>query len=310
MTNDARPMSTHVEAVVHARAARLSGELAWKHVRSEFTQDVPTVLATLEPGGPYTWTLPNNELHPRRLGLSTTARRPSRRSAAMYEDMRNFVEVVDWEATTEIRSRVVHDHPRRLEVCATSSSDEYLELESITMFPVGARGHPRRGADRRPRRRPGEPLARGPRLRRATCRCRGSAQEVLGPAQHDARRPSATDDVDGDPRRRCDRTSPRRSGATSADEYTRAQRPAVPSELAAYYRGAVRPLPDRRGRASSIASAESWFLFSEVHWVVEHRGGDRAGEVVEFCTADMAPIDPDGKFWVRTGAGTDPVPVG
>jgi hypothetical protein len=53
---------------------------------------------------------------------------------------------------------------------------------------------------------------------------------------------------------------------------------------------------------------ESWYVFAELHWTVEHRSGERAGELVEFCTADIAPIDADGKFWVRTGAGTNPVP--
>jgi hypothetical protein len=54
---------------------------------------------------------------------------------------------------------------------------------------------------------------------------------------------------------------------------------------------------------------ESWYIFSELHWIVEHRGGERQGEVVEFCTADVAPIDAEGRFWVRTGAGTDPMPT-
>ena len=52
--------------------------------------------------------------------------------------------------------------------------------------------------------------------------------------------------------------------------------------------------------------AESWFQFAELHWTVEHRQGERADEVVEFCTANLAPIDPDGKFWVLTGAGDEP----
>jgi hypothetical protein len=33
-------------------------------------------------------------------------------------------------------------------------------------------------------------------------------------------------------------------------------------------------------------------------------GGKRTGQSMSHY------IDPDGKFWVRTGAGTDPVPVG
>jgi hypothetical protein len=81
-----------------------------------------------------------------------------------------------------------------------------------------------------------------------------------------------------------------------------------PGELAAYYEALFERFRIRQVELVNRI-AESWFLFSETHWVVEHRAGDRAGEVVEFCTADMAPIDPNGKFWVRTGAGTDPVTV-
>jgi hypothetical protein len=82
-----------------------------------------------------------------------------------------------------------------------------------------------------------------------------------------------------------------------------------PGELAAYSRALVERFTIRELDIVNRI-AESWFLFSEVHWTVEHRTGERAGEVVEFCTADLAPIDPNGLFWVRTGAGTDPLPVG
>ena len=67
-TQRIHPMATnltvHYEAVQHARAAAKCGALSWNHVRAEWTQDVPSTLATLEPGGPYTWTLPNNKSFP------------------------------------------------------------------------------------------------------------------------------------------------------------------------------------------------------------------------------------------------------
>jgi hypothetical protein len=49
---------------------------------------------------------------------------------------------------------------------------------------------------------------------------------------------------------------------------------------------------------------ESWYVFAELHWLVEERSSGRS---LEFCTAETSPLDPDGKFWVRTGAGTDPI---
>jgi hypothetical protein len=52
--------------------------------------------------------------------------------------------------------------------------------------------------------------------------------------------------------------------------------------------------------------AESWYVFAELHWKVEERA---SGRRLEFCTADLNSIDADRKYWVRTGAGTDPVPL-
>jgi hypothetical protein len=51
--------------------------------------------------------------------------------------------------------------------------------------------------------------------------------------------------------------------------------------------------------------AEVWYVFAELHWIVKEREG--AGRTLEFCTGEMAPLDADGKYIVRNGAGTDPV---
>jgi len=50
--------------------------------------------------------------------------------------------------------------------------------------------------------------------------------------------------------------------------------------------------------------AETWYVFAELHWRVEDR---HSGCKLEFCTADLNSIDSDRKYWVRTGAGTNPV---
>ena len=49
---------------------------------------------------------------------------------------------------------------------------------------------------------------------------------------------------------------------------------------------------------------DTWYFFAELHWIVEERDTGRGRE---FCTADLTSIDADRKYWVRTGAGTDPV---
>jgi hypothetical protein len=50
---------------------------------------------------------------------------------------------------------------------------------------------------------------------------------------------------------------------------------------------------------------ERWFDFGELHWLVQERGGARRS--LEFCTAEIAPFDAEGRYWIRTGAGTDPI---
>ena len=82
----------------------------------------------------------------------------------------------------------------------------------------------------------------------------------------------------------------------------------------------------RRGRRPTTASlferfdfkelrlvnrvVESWFVFAELHWVV---GAPRRAPSEARCSSSAPrtsrPIDADGRFWVRTGVGTDPVPT-
>jgi hypothetical protein len=303
MSSDLRSLSMHEEAVRHAHWAVKSGDLAWRHVRSEFTQDVPTVLDTLQTGGPYTWTLPNNGFIPGSDDLQYYSATTLDEIRATYENMRNFVEVWDWVATTEIRGgwyTITHGVSKLRDVV----KDEHLSLESITMFPVGTDGILGEvqigdlGVARENRwpevpSEPGEvplPIKRLEVL---------NLHEALVAALR-------AEDVDGIlATMRADVATAIRSYVT--DEYTVVNAKG-PDELADYYRALF-----ARFKINGIELvnriAESWFLFAELHWVVEHREGERAGEVVEFCTADLSPIDPDGKFWVRTGAGTDPVPV-
>lgn len=137
--SEATEISLAEEAVIHGRLSVRAGELSWAHSRAEYTQDVPTILATLEPGGPYTWTLPNNKFIPGGADLQYYSGTTLEEIRIVYEDMRNYVEVLNWEATTEIRSgwyMMSHGVSKLRDV----ARDEFLELESITMFPVGRHG--------------------------------------------------------------------------------------------------------------------------------------------------------------------------
>ncbi|CAN0342193.1 unnamed protein product, partial [Phaeothamnion confervicola] len=139
LSTDVNALSLHEEAVIHARMSVRAGELSWAHSQSEYTQDVDLILATLEPGGPYTWTLPNNKFIPGGADLQYYSGTTLEEIRQVYVDMRNYVEVLNWEATTEIRSgwyMMSHGVSKLRDVVR----DEFLELESITMFPVGKTG--------------------------------------------------------------------------------------------------------------------------------------------------------------------------
>lgn len=289
------------EAVDHARAAVRSGEMAWAHIESEFTQDVDTVMATLEPDGPWTWTLPNNGFIPSSPDLQYFSATTLEEIRDVYVNMRNYVEVWEWLATTEIRAgwyTVTHGVSKLRDVV----KDEYVQLESITMFPVGAEGILGEvqigdlGVARENRwdavaTSPGEvPL---PLKRLDTLGLHTRLVEAIKAEDPDAILATMRADV-----------------ATAIRSYLQDEYVVLNAKGSAELRDYYVALFERfKVRDLQVVTrvAESWFVFAELHWTVEHRSGERAGEVVEFCTADIAPVDPDGVFWVRTGAGTDPI---
>jgi hypothetical protein len=296
--------SIHEEAVAHARLAVRSGAIAWRHIESEYTQDVDTIMATVEPDGPWTWTLPNNGFIPRDDdSLQYYSGTTLSEIRATYENMRKYVEVWEWVATTELRGgwyTVTHGVSKLRNV----QTDEHVQLESITMFPVGRSGILGEvqigdlGVSRENRwpevpTRPGEvPLPQN------RLHALGLHNQFL-----DALRGA---DVPGI-------LATMRPDVATADRDYRSDQYTVftakgPQSLAAYYEELFGRL---RIMDVQIVNriAESWFVFAELYWTAERRTGERAGEIIEFCTADIAPIDPEGKFWVRTGSGTDPIAV-
>jgi hypothetical protein len=305
VSGDATSSDIHAEAVAHARLAERSGAIAWRHIQSEYTQDVDQIMATVEQAGPWTWTLPNNGFIPRDDdSLQYYSATSLEEIRATYENMRKYVQVWEWVATTELRGgwyTVTHGVSKLRNV----QTEENVQLESITMFPVGATGILGEvqigdlGVARENRwdevpSQPGEVPLPMKRLHAL-----GLHNQFL-----DALR---AEDVAGI------LATMRPDVATADRDYTSDEYTVVtakgPQELAAYYQALFARL---RIRDVQIVNriAESWFVFAELYWTAEHRTGERAGEVVEFCTADIAPVDPAGRFWVRTGSGTDPLPAG
>jgi hypothetical protein len=302
----------HRAAVVHAALTRRAAELGWGHLQSEYSQDIPTVLATIEQNGPWTWTLPNSlptsdgaaeydgDQQPD-TGLHYISATDMDQIREQYESMRDTVELWDWLSMTELRG-AWYMVTQGVAMLRDVNSGDSFQLESATLFPVGEDGilgEVQIGnlANERVNRWPEVPTHPG----EIPLPMKRVHATVLHTRLVDALR---AEDVDGIV------ATMRPDVATAIRDYTTdpytVSNTVGRDELAGYYRRLF-----ERYRVREIQTVnrlvESWYVFSELHWTLEHRTGRRAGELIEFCTADLLPIDAEGTFWVRTGAGTDPV---
>ena len=307
-------------AVDHAKAAARASYLSWRHLRSEYVQDIDTVLATIETDGPWTWTLPGDAMAatptdgggddddetlapltvPNEV-LTYVSATNMNEIRQQYVEMRKTVELWDWISMTDIRSSwytLTHGVGSLTEKPLNTE----FQVESVTLFPIGVNGilgEVQIGAlaNERINRWPETPSKNNkmpmPAKRLQATLLHNEFMDALR-AQDVARilatmRPNVATAI--------------RSYLT--DEYTVVNAEGS-SELGAYYEALFERFNVKEIRLVNRV-VESWFIFAELHWIMEYRSGERAGNVVEFCTADVAPIDPEGKFWVRTGAGTSPV---
>ena len=122
------------DAVLHARAAGKAADLAWAHLFSEYTQDIPKVLATLATDSPLAWTLPDESAESGPLRYLSAVTIDEIR--AEYEKLREFVEIWDFQAFNEIRNNwyiVTHG----VVTTRWKETGEESRGETVTMFPVG-----------------------------------------------------------------------------------------------------------------------------------------------------------------------------
>jgi hypothetical protein len=297
--------------VDHAKLAARAAYLGWRHLRSEYSQDIDTVLATIETNGPWTWTLPMGAMASAETGADGAGVEVLRYVSAtnmaeireQYVSMREQVELWDWISMTDLRSSwymVTHG----VGTLTQKPDNNEFQVESVTMFPIGADGilgEVQIGAIANERHNrwpevpsPGVDVPLPQKRLEAT---------ILHNEFMDAIRAEDVDRIVA---------TMRPNVATAIRSYLHDPYEVVNAEgatqLAAYYRSLFERFEVRELRLVNRV-VESWFVFAELHWIVAHRAGERGGELVEFCTADIAPIDSDGKFWVRTGAGTNPVRI-
>jgi len=281
-------------AVRNAHAAENCANLAWAHLESEYTQDIDKVLATLATDAPLAWTLPNMFSEDGGLTYLTGQDIPEIRQ--QYENLRQFVQIWDWQAILEIRqSWYMLTHG----VVTTKAIDtgETSRMESVTMFPIGADGilGELQIGDvgvQRENRWPEVPQGKDdiplPQKRLEALSLHNTYLAALRSEDVDALVAAHRSDC-----------------AATIRDYTLDQSRLLNATGADGLRNYFESLFQRyRVRDVRLVNRvlESWYVFAELHWLVEERSSGRS---FEFCTAETSPLDPDGKFWVRTGAGTD-----
>jgi hypothetical protein len=298
-TDLAATASMHEEAVAHARRASAAAAFAWEHLRAEYTQDIEQVLDTLATDAPLSWTLASvvDEDDGSATYLAGTTLEEIR---AQYQGMRTFVEIHGWDALVEIRESW-YTLTQGVVTLKMVETGEFTRSETVTMFPIGDDGIL------------GEVQIGGVGVRREVTADPEAAAEVSDETQrrldalkgHDAyieafRSEDVATIVDAN----------RANGASAIRNYLTDESTVLNVEGAAALGDYYASLFERyRVKDVQLVNriAESWYVFAELHWAVEERGG--AGRTFEFCTAETAPLDADGRYWVRTGCGTDPVEV-
>jgi hypothetical protein len=286
--------SIHEEAVRHALMAEQAAHFTWTHLEAEYTQDIEKVLATLATAEPLTWTLP--ELVGDDGAATYLAGTDYQQIHDQYHSLREFVEIHDWRALVEIRqSWYVMTHG--VVTLKLKATGEYTRSQTVTMFPTGRDGilgEVQIGAVNR--RVP--PDSTDPDFWVAKDR-------LAALAAHDAYVGALrSGDVDAIV------AANRPNGAAAIRNYLTDESTVLNVDSAAELGEYFRAFYDRYAvRDIQLVNrvAESWYVFAELHWIVEEQFGER--RTLHFCTAETSPLDDEGRYWVRTGSGTDPVVV-
>ena len=291
--NTAPAQSMHEEAVAHAHMAERSGSLTWTHIHAEFTQDVHQIAATLAVDAPLAWTLAregDSEGSWRFLTGTTVDE-----IRGQYETLREAIEIHGWTALVEIRQgwyTLTHGVVTLKQV----ASGLMTQSETVALFPVGhdgILGELQIGTvGRRPDgRTPSDDGQQPPHARLAAL----SSHD----AYIDALRAENVDDIVA-------AHSP--MGAVAIRNYLTDESSLLnTTDIEAVRRYFAELFRRYRVRGIQLVNrvAEAWYVFAELHWIVQERAA--GGHTLEFCTAEISPLDPEGKYWIRTGAGTDPV---
>jgi hypothetical protein len=283
-----RTSDRDVEAVRRAESSVRSGRFGLAHIESEYLLDIPTVIGTLISEGPWTWAQPRPGTESPEYVLAATLSEIE----AAYEDQRTRVELLKFTSMTQKRTEWYAMTHGSAELTAVGTGDA-ISHEAVVLFPIGddgIRGEMQVGhfghqaAALRPT---------GTRARLEVCELHDRYVDVLRTQDFEKLRDLCRDDI-----------------GLAIRDYTRDDGSMIQisgvDALIEHYNAIV-----EQYTISDIQVVEriieSWYVFAELLWTVSPINGPNAGEIVQFCTADLAPIDLDCKFWIRTGYGTNPV---
>ena len=286
--------SLHEEAVAHAVLAARSGDLMWRHIESEYSQDPLQIAETLDTEFPLAWALAQDtgEEGSYHFLVGTTVEAIRQQ----YEVLRTYIEIWGWKPLLEIRQSW-YTLTQGVALIKSVATGELHQNETVNLFPNGEDGvlgelqcanvgrlpNGRYPADDTPL----------PLQRLAALEAHDSYIEAL-----------RTEDVD----RIVAAHSPKGCVAMRSyvtDESTQLNVTGL-DPLREYFSALFRRYHVRDLRLVNRV-AEAWYVFAELHWTVEERGGEQ--RTLEFCTAELSPLDYEGRYWIRTGAGTDPLEV-
>jgi hypothetical protein len=291
--------SMHEEAVEHARLAERAAEHAYTHLDAEFTQEIPKVLATLATEEPLSWTLPH--LIDDDGGITYLSRETFEEIDQQYHDLREMVEIHGSDAIVEIRQSW-YTLTHAMVTLKLLESGTFTTGQTVTMFPIGRDGIlgevqvgaiGARKAITDEQRNAAADEANFPQLRWDAWRAHNRYIDAL-----------RTEDVEGIV------AAHRPTGASAIRNYVTPTSTVLNADSADDLGRYFTALYDQYHVLDiQLVNrvAESWYVFADLHWTVQERGGER--RTLEFCTAETSTIHIDGRYWARTGAGTDPVVI-
>lgn len=287
-----KPQKHSAEAVAHARLAARAAELSWIHIWAELTQDPEKIAATLATDAPIAWALavPSAAAGGAYRFLEGTSIDGVRNQ---YEGLRSQLEIHGWEPIIEVRGSW-YTMWSGVSNIKTVSTGNIAKGQTAVLFPVGGDGilgelqigvvgrYPDGTAPRDdgklPVRRLGALHEHEDYLQSLR---RGDVDAVMSAWRDDAA--LAIRDYNYDESKLLNV-----GGAQQIREYF--------TKLFGRYKVIDIQIVNR--------VIDTWFLFAELYWIVEDR---KTGRKFDFCTADLTSLDEDRKYWVGTGAGTDPI---